>query len=704
MSVSESTRWFPMAALVIAGSALAAEPAIKDRDLSQLPIHHVESNPATGSSAAVVVDQAPLVFTSQFLPVDAAGEVIRKGDAAAQAEVLLDRVAKELSRRGDEGHGGTNLDRLIKLNIYVTSDSRAAEVTQVLAARFASEYRPAVSFVTTRLPHPDALVAMDAVGLAFDKPVGGGAWLYISGQAEPGELIEATRKTLASLSATLVHHGLTDRDVVQAKCFLQPINRASEVQRAIDEHRSGLPPVAVSFVEWQSNLPIEIELVANAGDAREAGEPIEYLSAPGLNNSPLYSRVVRVNRGTQIFFSGLYGPIGGESGAEVDATFRELARLLDKTGTDLVHLAKATYYVTDNQVSTAHNEIRPRYYKADRPPAASKALVSGTGRAGASYTMDVIAASSSLGTPPSGPEQGHGLSSELAADGWISLFDGQTAFGWQGAKAQDGRLQGGISTARFGPCEIRAELVGQGKIQIGERVIESGGGAVELSYEGGRSAIELSADTQIESLVLRPAGLELLWNGHDLDGWRRIDRQAVSEGKGPTWNVEQGWNSEPKHLRVVGGPGALEFTGRQYGDCIVQLVVRSRAVHSNGGLFVRGIPGDFMNGYEAQLHNRAIDDDPGRPYTYATGGIDDRQNARRLTSRDFTPFRMTVLIDGPHIATWVNGFQTTDWTDDRPPHENPREGLRLHPGVLQIQAHDVATDYELREISAAELP
>jgi hypothetical protein len=62
---------------------------------------------------------------------------------------------------------------------------------------------------------------------------------------------------------------------------------------------------------------------------------------------------------------------------------------------------------------------------------------------------------------------------------------------------------------------------------------------------------------------------------------------------------------------------------------------------------------------------------------------------------------MTVIAHGPHIATWVNGFQLTDWTDDRPKHDNPRQGLRIDPGTIQLQDHDSGTDVEFRNIQAA---
>ena len=652
-------------------------------------VNYIESNPTNGSSGAVLVGDVPIRYTPQLLSVDEAGKLVAPGDVAAQAEAVLDEVTAAL-----DPHGGS-LPLLLKLNVYVTRDEHAADVRRVLATRFATEARPAVAFVTTRLPQSEALVAMDGVGAVEGGPRAGGAWLYISGQAEPGELLEATRKTLISLSRTLKYHDLSDGDVVQLKCFMHPIDRAGEVQRAIDEHFGRPLPVPVSFVEWQSSLPIEIELVAAAGAPRPEGEPVEYLPAPDLGNSPLYSRVVRVNRGPFIFFSGIDGAARVSPGEEVDSAFRELARLLEKTGGDLEHLVKATYYVTDDAVSKVHNEVRPRYYRPDRPPAASKALVTGTGRTESRYTMDMIAVPASRGMPASGPERGHGLTPEEALAGWISLFDGQSTFGWREARVERGRLLGGMCASRLGACELRAELDGLGALRIGDREFPASEGKVATTYAGPCATLEILPGSQVVSLAVRPQGLSPLFNGRDLDGWRRIDRSSSADSR-PRWEVEGGV------LRAIGGPGALEYTDRQFGDMVVQLVVRTRSVHSNGGLFFRAIPGDFMNGYEAQLHNRCVEDDPAQPSRWATGGIDDRQNARRLASRDFVPFRMTVIAEGPHIATWINGAQMVDWTDERPAHENPREGLRLHPGVLQLQAHDPATDYELYELSAAE--
>ena len=64
--------------------------------------------------------------------------------------------------------------------------------------------------------------------------------------------------------------------------------------------------------------------------------------------------------------------------------------VLQQAGSDFRHLAKATYYVSNDQTSARLNEIRPKFYDPKRPPAASKALVRGVGVAGTGISIDMI--------------------------------------------------------------------------------------------------------------------------------------------------------------------------------------------------------------------------------------------------------------------------------------------------------------------------
>jgi len=79
-----------------------------------------------------------------------------------------------------------------------------------------------------------------------------------------------------------------------------------------------------------------------------------------------------------------------DSQAQVTEIFTSLTSILKKAGSDLNHLVKATYYVSDDKSSTSLNELRPKYYDPKRPPAASKAMVKAVGLMGKGISVDMI--------------------------------------------------------------------------------------------------------------------------------------------------------------------------------------------------------------------------------------------------------------------------------------------------------------------------
>jgi enamine deaminase RidA (YjgF/YER057c/UK114 family) len=360
-----------------------------------------------GQSEAVVVGPATMVYTTQLLPLDRRGNIIGKGQAGVQCEAILDQMVKVLAA------GKAHFTRIVKLNVYMASPDVKTAV-HLSCKEWFEDIGPAMSFVVTRLPHADALVAMDAVAVAdpidrvrFSKSSEGfsasagaesaimpiGSRVYISGQAEKGrDPVEATRKTLASLRATLQWLGITEDQVVQVKSFLTPMTSVADVTNAMVAHfgEGKTPPLV--FVEWTSSLPIEIELVAFAPNAKQrSDEAIEFLTPPGMAASPVYCRVARVHSPETIFVSGLYAAPNRGAADQVDEVFGRLSKILAETKSDMRHLAKATYYVSDDGTSQKLNELRPRLYDGRRPPAASKAIVVGTGIRGCGITMDMIA-------------------------------------------------------------------------------------------------------------------------------------------------------------------------------------------------------------------------------------------------------------------------------------------------------------------------
>lgn len=297
--------------------------------------------------------------------------------------------------------------------------------------------------------------------------------------------------------------------------------------------------------------------------------------------------------------------------------------------------------------------------------------------------------------PPA--QYGHGLMPQKTAAGWISLFDGATTFGWTGARVDSGRLIGGQTATQWMNYEILAEVAGGGAIRLGEKELSVQPGVLCTRIEGPQRPIVLGPGVSVRVLAVRPLGLAPIFNGKDLDGWKLYHRPYVKPQNRAVWTVEDGM------LHAFRGQGSLEYQGRQFGDFVLQLEVFCRSDEANSGIFFRNMPGECMMGYEAQILNRCKAGDPAQPQGYGTGGIDDRMPTRRLVSRDRQWFLMTVFAAGPHLAVWVNGYQTADWIDTREPHDNPRQGLRTKSGTIQIQAHDPKTDILLRAVRIAPL-
>lgn len=209
----------------------------------------------------------------------------------------------------------------------------------------------------------------------------------------------------------------------------------------------------------------------------------------------------------------------------------------------------------------------------------------------------------------------------------------------------------------------------------------------------GLIGLQLNAGAvEFKNIFLKPLGLAPLMNGRDLAGWRNHPESKS------TFEV-----NERGELHVTStGRGALE-SEREFGDFVLQLEAISHAPSLNSGIFFRSIPGELTNGYESQIHNGFKNGDRSQPVDCGTGGIFRRVDARLVNADDEQWFTKTIVAAGPSIAVWVNGYQVTAWTDDRPPHKNPRNGLRLEPGTLQIQGHDPTTDLSFRHIRGREL-
>jgi hypothetical protein len=359
------------------------------------------------------------------------------------------------------------------------------------------------------------------------------------------------------------------------------------------------------------------------------------------------------------------------------------------------------------------------------------------------------------------------LSEEELADGWIALFDGETLFGWMPATEANWRVEDGAifvddgepgllcTTTRFGDYVFKADFRSAPGTNSGiflhtplkpidpasdcyelniadsdnpfptcslvKRAKTAGnfdstewqsyevtvsGGQVTVKLDGqqvleytdekpllrGRIGLQLNqGQIEFRNIKLKPLGMDSIFNGEDLAGWKTYPDMASK------FSV-----TDDGLLNVQDGRGQLE-TARSYGDFALQLECITHAKELNSGIFFRCIPGDVMMGYESQIHNGFKNGDRRQPVDCGTGGIFRRTDARLVVADDLKWFRKTLIADGPHVATWVNGYQAADWTDERDAHENPRKGLRLEPGTIMIQGHDPTTNISFRNLRIAGL-
>jgi hypothetical protein len=356
-----------------------------------------------------------------------------------------------------------------------------------------------------------------------------------------------------------------------------------------------------------------------------------------------------------------------------------------------------------------------------------------------------------------------GVSAKEASEGWIALFDGETTYGWKAQgpnKIDKGVLVfGGNTTASLETTTHFAafELVvtyryesntGGFSIAYSEGQLNSSAKSdsldgnftdLKLTAPGCRKSGPLKLVTHpgtilfIKAIKIKPLELATIFNGKDLSGWKEIP------GHKSKFSV-----TENGEINVKDGDGDLQ-TEAQWDDFILQLDVISNGDHLNSGVFFRCLPGRFWAGYEAQIRNEwqstvklkdetthigslaekdgtielrvgretkklpkgqveSITHHRDKPIDFGTGALYNRLPARRVVSTDRQWFTLTVVAHGNHFAVWVNGYQTADFTDARPPNENARRGRRDGPGCISLQGHDPTTDLSFKNIRLVPLP
>lgn len=347
------------------------------------------------------------------------------------------------------------------------------------------------------------------------------------------------------------------------------------------------------------------------------------------------------------------------------------------------------------------------------------------------------------------------LTREELQDGWIALWDQATTYGWRNTKSTE--IVDGVWILNQEPSVVRtaaefrdfalqieysldsesdAELllrtnpvakqsgVDHGSIQLPattgtefqslhvsccETFVQLDSQPVEgnplnRGYIGFRVN---QGQLKIKSLKIQPINRKVIT---DVSPQRHWAKNPDSEGDLTFQDQTMSLNGGPFHLTLTADhslalltendPKNTEGTGFLVSDFLLQFECKASEA-TNSGIFFRCIPGESMNGYEAQINNQFLEDDRSKPADCGTGGIFRRSEARKIVADPDQWFSETIVVNGSQISVWVNGYQVTDWSDQRAPHPNPRKGRRLEAGEIQFQSHDADTEASFRNLLIA---
>lgn len=304
--------------------------------------------------------------------------------------------------------------------------------------------------------------------------------------------------------------------------------------------------------------------------------------------------------------------------------------------------------------------------------------------------------------------------------GWIDLVDGTTCFGWTfdgPVTIADGVLTVGgdkkatltwnqpaipgvytfelNETGKWEDCKLTLSAKGKGTFDRREKSTARFAD-VFTSTVFDKGFIQFSTDPNItvklKNIRYKPLDAKPLFNGKDLTGWKENMAKKAS-----VFSV-----TKDGYLNVKNGPGDLQTTD-QFANFVLQLECISNGKHLNSGIFFRCIPEQYQQGYEAQIRNEWMGDDRTKPVDFGTGAIYRRIASRKVVSTDGEWFTMTIITHGKRLSTWVNGYQTVDWLDERKEADNGRNGAKTTKGAISIQGHDPTTDLSFRNIRIVNL-
>jgi reactive intermediate/imine deaminase len=116
-----------------------------------------EAKPVANYKMATRMEGGRLVYISGQVAWDASGNIVGKGDVAAQARQVYQNLRQVLQAAGGD------LEDLMKVTTYITKLEDFAAVAQIRSEIFAGELPASTLIVVAGLFHPDFLIEVEGI-------------------------------------------------------------------------------------------------------------------------------------------------------------------------------------------------------------------------------------------------------------------------------------------------------------------------------------------------------------------------------------------------------------------------------------------------------------------------------------------------------------------------------------------------------------
>jgi hypothetical protein len=216
---------------------------------------------------------------------------------------------------------------------------------------------------------------------------------------------------------------------------------------------------------------------------------------------------------------------------------------------------------------------------------------------------------------------------------------------------------------------------------------------------------------ELRSVVLQPLGLDRLYSGSNLDGWKSVAAPAP-QNKSKLRLPIPGLSGKPKAPPTVrwsgqgtlhgeGGVGQLE-SSRTYDDFVLQFSAKAPTPGTNGStaseIFFRGTPNQFDSGYSVSTGS-FTDQQKRSVNSPGLGGLIGLQLSRTQSVGAGQFYVCTVVARAHRLSVWINGTLVTDYYDSRP--EGPYHSAA---GPLGFRIKEEKAVVDIRNVAAEALP